>query len=918
VRVREQLERIARAAAGRSRITLALVVLLAAGGALLALGLKPSTGADTLASRGSSAYKATDAFHREFGDDTVDILVREKVTDLVLTDDLGRLLQLEGCLGGNVPQGRAPYGGANSPCAGIAKLKPTKVVYGPATFLNESVNAVQSAITSDLQNADAAITRAGQEASAAAKRAGLSPAMQAQAVASAQQAARTQQTRDLQQLALSSGLSLTSLPQLDNRGFISQIVFDPKRGADVPKARFAYLFPSRDSALIQVRLRANLTQAQRQRAITLIRAATRMPMFASQRGGTYVVSGVPVVENDLVGSVSGAIVGLLVGAVVAMALALVLVFRARLRLLPLFIALAAAGLTFGAMALAQVHLTMASIAVLPVLIGLAVDYAIQFQSRVEEQRAEGRDGAEAVARAARAGAPTIATAALATAVGFLVLLTSPIPMVRGFGLLLVIGVALAFACTLTAGSAALSLVGRRPGTGAGSGAGATTVGGPQGTVRARLAALGRALARPPRAVGAALAAAFVGAADLVRIVGRSRPLRPLASVASPRAILAASVRRPGAVLLAGLVLAATGWGVESQTKVVSDVTKLVPANLPALRDLTALEQATHSSGEIDVTVSGDDLTDPAVISWMSNYQQKVLRRFGYDANESCTRAMLCPAFSLTDLLGTTNLGSRRAIAQLLDSVPPYFSSTVLTPDRRHATLAFGIRLMPLDEQQHVVDQMRAGLDPPKGVHAALAGLPVLAAQANAQLSSTGRRFLTLALGLAAVGLVLLAVYRRPRRALVPLVPIALATGWSSLVLFATRVPLNPMSATLGALVIAISTEFSVLLSERFRQERAAGHAIPAALARTYRSTGRAVLASGVTAIVGFGVLAFSDIRMLSDFGVVTVVDLTVALVGVLAVLPSVLVLSERVSARSARRARRPAPRPDAAPERAAV
>ena len=57
----------------------------------------------------------------------------------------------------------------------------------------------------------------------------------------------------------------------------------------------------------------------------------------------------------------------------------------------------------------------------------------------------------------------------------------------------------------------------------------------------------------------------------------------------------------------------------------------------------------------------------------------------------------------------------------------------------------------------------------------------------------------------------------------PLVPIALATGWSSLILFATGIPLNPMSATLGALVIAISTEFSVLLSERFRQERRAGH-----------------------------------------------------------------------------------------------
>jgi hypothetical protein len=102
-----------------------------------------------------------------------------------------------------------------------------------------------------------------------------------------------------------------------------------------------------------------------------------------------------------------------------------------------------------------------------------------------------------------------------------------------------------------------------------------------------------------------------------------------------------------------------------------------------------------------------------------------------------------------------------------------------------------------------------------------------------------------------------------------------------------------MSATLGALVIAISTEFSVLLSERYRQERAAGHDQAAALQRTYSSTGRAVLASGITAIAGFGVLIVSNITMLRDFGFVTLIDLTVSLGGVLLVLPAVLVIAER-------------------------
>ena len=108
-----------------------------------------------------------------------------------------------------------------------------------------------------------------------------------------------------------------------------------------------------------------------------------------------------------------------------------------------------------------------------------------------------------------------------------------------------------------------------------------------------------------------------------------------------------------------------------------------------------------------------------------------------------------------------------------------------------------------------------------------------------------------------------------------------------------RVPLNPMSVTLGALVIAVSTEFSVLLSERHRQERIAGHDTVWALHRSYRRTGAAVTASGITAIAGFGVLALSDIQMLRDFGLVTLIDLSVSLVGVLVALPAAVVMAER-------------------------
>jgi uncharacterized protein len=318
--------------------------------------------------------------------------------------------------------------------------------------------------------------------------------------------------------------------------------------------------------------------------------------------------------------------------------------------------------------------------------------------------------------------------------------------------------------------------------------------------------------------------------------------------------------------------------------------------------VNALQEETGVSGEIDVAVRADDITDPAVVGWMTRFQDGVLRAHGYRPGKRCGQEKdppeLCPALSLPDLWSTAGAG-RNEVRRLLDAVPPYFSQGVVTRDRATANLAFGIRLMPLERQKDVVDDIKRRLDPPDGVEATVVGLPVLAAEANAALSSPWRRALTLLAALLGVFLVLLAVRRSARAAAVPLIPIALATGWSGGVLFVLgllpgpfEVDLNPMSVTLAALVIAISTEFSVLLTSRYRQERAAGAGPSRAIELTYASTGAAVLASGATAIAGFGVLIVSDIRMLRDFGIVAVVDLSVSLLGVMLVLPAALLWAE--------------------------
>jgi len=854
------------AATRRPLLSIALATVLALAGAGLALGLKPTAATSTFVSSSSSSYGATERFYESFGEEPVDVVVKGNLQQLLLSSDIYRLLGLEGCLSGNVPAAGLPAeGGADGPCGQLAQAKTVKVVLGPGTFVNEAAGQIDEQLTVQSAQAETQAKQAERVVSRAALGRGLSAA-EAQALgreASKITTARFQES--LVTLALQYGL--TARPSIGSASFVSTLVFDSSKPAGTPKQRFAYLFPSPNAALISVRLRAGLSQGAKTHTIALIRAAIAMKQWRLAHGGSYLLTGEPVIVSDLTTSITHSIELLLVAVLAVMALALGLVFSGVPRLLPLALALLAAALTFGLLSALGGSLTIAQVAVLPVLVGLAVDYSIQFQSRVAEALASGADSRAAVREASLVGAPTIATAVAASVAGTLVLLLSPVPMVRGFGLLLAAGIAIAFVSALTAGSAALVLVGAAPGT--------------------RPAA-------PVLQPGARLAAAWRGARELLAENAVVRAISRLA--------LVHALRHPGRVLGIGLALAALGWGLDTQTSVQTDITKLVPQNLASLQNLQTLERLSGVGGEIDLMVAGRGVVKPATIEWMSAYQSAMLERFGYSSTRGCGQARLCPAFSLPDLFHSASSAKQPKLTQaqvngLLNVIPRYFSQDVITPGRQVATLAFGIRLMSLSSQQQLIEAMRSRLHPPPGVSAQLVGLPVLSAQANAQVSSPWRRLLTLLAALAAVALVLLIAFRGDRRrVLVPLTPIVLASGWSALVLFATRVPLNPMSVTLGALVIAISTEFSVLLAERHRQEMMRGHDVVAALRLTYRHTGAAVAASGVTAIAGFGVLMLSDITMLRDFGVVTLIDLSVSLLGVLIALPAALTLAAREDA----------------------
>ena len=171
------------------------------------------------------------------------------------------------------------------------------------------------------------------------------------------------------------------------------------------------------------------------------------------------------------------------------------------------------------------------------------------------------------------------------------------------------------------------------------------------------------------------------------------------------------------MIAAATVLAVAGWVAGTRTEIISDFRELVPGDLPELQNVDNLQDETGVSGEIDVTVTADDITDPEVIAWMRDYRQRVLEVGGFEGDfPNCLdeETQLCPRCRCRTCSAARAgfpAGSRSATRSSSCPRTSRRPSWRPIPRRgRSATrrqLSFGIKVMPFDEQKELIDRVRA-------------------------------------------------------------------------------------------------------------------------------------------------------------------------------------------------------------------
>jgi predicted RND superfamily exporter protein len=151
------------------------------------------------------------------------------------------------------------------------------------------------------------------------------------------------------------------------------------------------------------------------------------------------------------------------------------------------------------------------------------------------------------------------------------------------------------------------------------------------------------------------------------------------------------------------------------------------------------------------------------------------------------------------------------------------------------------------------------------------------------------------LGFVLIVIFLALVYRKIH-AITPIVPIVCVVGWNAVAMLILNIDYTPMTACLGSMTIGVAAEYTILIMERYLEERETAASTLDAIRESVRKIGSAIMVSGFATFFGFSALMLSNFNMISNFGLTTVIAVLFSVTGAITIMPAVLsVLDDLIS-----------------------
>ncbi|MDD1701517.1 MAG: hydrophobe/amphiphile efflux-3 (HAE3) family transporter [Methanoregula sp.] len=647
-----------------------------------------------------------------------------------------------------------------------------------------------------------------------------------------------------QQQYISSASSVVDVLKSENGGVLPQSKGEIDTLVnEIPPATRSTVVPSNVLTLVQVKLDEGLQDTAKTSALNNVESL--IAQSDPPTGVKVSVSGSPAF-SDQMKTEMGSSMGMLIGAaMLLMIIVMGLLFAyVNYRFLPVvFVGL---GLTtaLGLMGLAGIQLNMAVIGAFPVMIGLGIDYAIQFHARLDEESRKGSLDDAVFMTITRTG-PAVMYAMLATSLGFAAMFVSTVPMVQSFGLVAMIGIMSCYC---------VSLFG--------------------------IPALAHVLHYTPKPQKPQVCYAVGEEAC------NTLPAKKKKGWSYGQFLTNASVKiakNPVPILLVAVLIAVIGYQVDPLIAIEANENNFVPSDMPAKIQMDKVTRILGATSTADFYIEGGRVTDLDTIQWLKEFQDHELAQ-----HSELTSATSIVTYVL-DYNGGVMPETQSELDAVLDKIPSSVKDQYLSGSMR-GVVRFGTIKLQIPQEEDLKTSMESDitfLQPPPGITIQPVGSFAVFTSLIGGLSESKDQMTIL--GFIFIFVFLAVVYRHVH-AISPLIPIILIVGWNAVAMYILGISYSPLTATLGSMTIGVAAEYTILVMERYSEEEERLHDHIAAIQESVSKIGTAITVSGLATFFGFSALCIASFPIISNFGITTLIAVGFSLIGAIFIMPAVLSL----------------------------
>jgi len=521
------------------------------------------------------------------------------------------------------------------------------------------------------------------------------------------------------------------------------------------------------------------------------------------------------------------------------------------------------------------------------LIGLGVDYAIHFTGRYREELGNGQSVKDATTNTLSSVGIALSLATLATIVGFLSNVVSPLPEFKDFGITVSFGILFALLLVMTFVPAIRSLLDKRAETKESISREAFSSSGE--SVLNKIAGASSIIPKKLKLISVALLIGvsgygYISFTNLDTVFNFTDFLPEDDPVVATLAVLTdefgGGFGETTSVLLEGENLATP----EIHNAIIDAINDLAGAdNVVVFGENVANESVVASIGSMllpqnALPGSPPQTPDMELISGLMSYGVQVMSGEGLDA------------------LKVSSTGDVDSLYKFLLVTDPATFSGSLFLNEEEVFTAQQIKITTSagsEGSRQLTEDIYGAFQPVinLGVDVAATNDSIVTNSVSDLISAS--QFQSLVFAILSSMIFLIIYYwidlRRPFLGVVTIFPVIAIVMGTYLGMNLLDIPLNPVTATLTGIAIGIGVPFVIHVTNRFREALYNDSNPVTAITSTLKTTGGSLFGSAFTTMAGFGILTTSTLKPFQQMGQVVLVSIGFALVASILILPTLLV-----------------------------